>query len=315
MAGKIWNVDWLVQNSQRRYPLTNNVTAKDVTGSFELPDDFLVGLRLPVHYGLDVTPDRFVLYQLGIYAAGFSIQLGYDTGAGIVPVAAGSFSSANHQFGNVYQLGGVGDFWDCLGQVAIGNLGTIAQQPPGLFTFNAAGGALDADIIRPYLRTIQALYVKNGAQLSKPLVGDIVLVAGQNMLLTPQIIDGQNTQIVVSAIDGAGLNEDCDCQGQDPGPPMTNINTIRPRSDGSFDLEAQGGIELEPLEHGILIKNLLTPCCGCPELETVTSTLQQLLPRVVTVEGKVQNLGAAVDQFNMTVLGSRLNDQSCDTCD
>ena len=41
-----WNLEFLNHNAQRSYPLTADATKQDLTGSFVIPDDFLVGLDL-----------------------------------------------------------------------------------------------------------------------------------------------------------------------------------------------------------------------------------------------------------------------------
>ena len=50
----IWNLEWLNHNSQRSYPLAEDATKTDITGTFTLPDDFILGLYFPIHAGLDV---------------------------------------------------------------------------------------------------------------------------------------------------------------------------------------------------------------------------------------------------------------------
>ena len=105
MAGQ-WNIQWLNANSQRSYPLTDEATKTDTTGTITLPDDFLVSLHLPVHAGQNVAPERFYIQSIGIYASGYVLKLGYNDGITYPVVAITSIDAAGHTENAVYSLTG-----------------------------------------------------------------------------------------------------------------------------------------------------------------------------------------------------------------
>ena len=37
-----WNLEWLNHNSQRNYPIADDATGYDETGTFKIPEDFIV---------------------------------------------------------------------------------------------------------------------------------------------------------------------------------------------------------------------------------------------------------------------------------
>jgi hypothetical protein len=314
MSLRHWNVSFDVQNSQRRYPLAPVTSARDTSDSFQLPDDFLLGLWLAIHYAHDVEIGNFLLYQLSVYATGFGLTVGYDDGGTIVPVATTSFNRHTHVPGNVYSLFGVNDFHDAYGDVSVGRLESIDQQPGGVFVFDRTGALLDADTIRPSIRAVQALYVRNGDEVSHALVGDVELVAQRDMVITPVIVEGERTKILFSAVSGEGLNSSCLCNGIEASDPIRQVNEIRPTPAGDFFVLGDDGIEVVPINNGILLRNKYTPCCDCEELTVVTSDLQLILQRLSLVEGFANRLTDSTQQFNTTVLGSRLSDQSCEVC-
>jgi len=65
-----WNLEFLNHNAQRSYPLTADATKIDTTGSFTIPDDFLVGLDIPVSTAMNMESGQFFIRQLGLFASG-----------------------------------------------------------------------------------------------------------------------------------------------------------------------------------------------------------------------------------------------------
>ena len=134
---KNWNVQWSEHNSQRRYPLADDSTGQDVSGGFEIPNDFLIGCDIPVHAGMGVDPARFFVYTISAYSTGYAVVIGYQPADGDpVPVASAMVPSVSHTTNTSYALGGIGDFDDTVGKVVIGRLDNIDNQPPGVWTFS-----------------------------------------------------------------------------------------------------------------------------------------------------------------------------------
>jgi hypothetical protein len=126
----IWNQEWLNMNSQRAYPLAEDATRLDESGTFLLPDDFLLELYLPVHAGLDVRPDRFFVRSVAVYPTGCNVAIGYDADE-LRVVASAVIARTSHREYDSYALPGSGDFDDTLGKVVIGRFDSIDAQPSG----------------------------------------------------------------------------------------------------------------------------------------------------------------------------------------
>lgn len=306
------NVEWLNSCAQRRYPLSASATAKDVTGTFTLPDDFILELYLPVHAGLDVSIGNFHIRAVQSYAAGFTVVVGYTpTGGDPIIVASAMIARLTHTPGQTYALGGIGDFADCVGRITIGSLDNIDRQPAGLFYFDLAGGLLETDAIRPMIRYISALRIVNGTDISEPIVGDIVLQAGSNMNISVVESLGEDPVLVFDAIEGAGLSSDCVCTDT-VSPPIRTINGVAPDSSGNFVLAVNTCLAIESLTNGLQLQDICSqPCCGPAELQVIVQTLTQLQTQLNTLANFVDNLSGVVDQMDLVVLGSRLGDRDC----
>lgn len=307
-----WNVEFLNLNSQRAYPLTETATRKDITGSFTLPDDFLLGLYFPVHPGLNIDPTRFFLYKLGIFGGGFTIAIGYQEGESDPEVvAAAVVSIAGHTEYRSYAMPGQGDFDDCVGgKLVLGKLDGIANVPAGQYTFDYAGGALEVDCIRPYIRYVSSFAVSNNGELSDRLYGDIVFQAGSNIRLTA--IPGDIPTIRIDAISGEGLTAECICDDERSGTPIKTINGIEPTTSGDFELQGDTCLTLVPLANGLQLKDECSqPCCGCPETQALQSQIAVLVDAETTVRAFISRLEAEWASFTNAVLGSRLMDSGC----
>jgi hypothetical protein len=311
----IWNLEWLNHNSQRSYPLAEDATKRDITDSFVLPDDFILGLYFPVHAGLDVDADRFFIRSVAVFATGYNVSLAYDDGSSDPPVVASAIvSRTGHQSGASYALPGIGDFDDSAGKIVIGRTDSIDLQPSGQFFFDYAGGKLDSDAIRPMIRALQSIRVLNNGELSPPIYGDVYLVAGRNFQITVAQVADQPAEIRFEAVDGAGLTEQCACEGE-VGPPITTINGIRPRPDGDFELVGNQCLAIDPMGNGLRLRDTCSsPCCGCDELERITRELEFLGNAEATLQGFVTRLDGEMAQFSQVILGSRLNDAGCEQC-
>jgi len=312
----IWNIQWTNQNSQRSFPLTDAATKRDLSDTITIPDSFIVGLYFPVHAGLDIEPDRFFVRSLTIFPTGYNIAIAYDDGTSDPPtVASVNIAKSTHAENRTYALPGTDEFADGVGQIVIGALNEIEQLPPGQYFFDRAGGALETAVIRPNIRGISSITVVSGSDRSEKLYGDIELVAGRNFRIVANIVGGQDPQIVFSAIEGEGLNEECVCDESAEGPCIRTINGIPPAPDGNFQLIGDDCIEISPEDHGLLLSDKCSsPCCGCNELDALVAQIDRFATGAATLRNFINNLSGAVTQFHTVVLGSRLNDSGCLDC-
>jgi hypothetical protein len=312
-----WNLEFLNHNSQRSYPLTADATKQDVTASFVIPDDFLVGLDLPVSPAMDMQTGRFFIRQLGLFASGIQLILAYDTGEQVYDVASALIPTTDNARNKVFALGGIDPYDDVVGKVVVGRTDTIRLQPSGLFEFRLEGSRIEPQAIRPMLRGISSLRVANATgTVSERLYGDIELVAGNNIQLTT-VATPTETQIVISALSGEGTIEECICEGEAAEIPcIKTINGIRPTTDGNFNFIGDDCLSFTAIPNGLKLEDACCqPCCGCAELEAITRDLERFAGQRASLELFLNQLAAETATFDTTVLGARLGDRRCLTCE
>ena len=314
MAIGNWNLQWLNHNSQRSYPLTDRASKTDTSSTIKLPDSFIVALYLPIHAGLAVVPDKFYLKSLLLAPTGYTITIGYNDGSAYPDAATTIVPRATHVTNRSYALAGIDDFADTVGRVTIGRLDDVDTLPPGEYTFAPAAGELEPDAIRPMIRGIQSIRVSNNGELSAPIYGDVRLVAGNNMRIT--VAGGVSTDPVVtfSAISGLNLNEQCVCEVAQTGECIRCINGVC-SGDGSFTINQGECLQVSEAPGGLTIQDVCAqPCCGCSELDALRSQITRFDDGVTTLQNFVTRMGSEVTQMSLTVLGSRLGDAGCNSC-
>ena len=291
----VWNVDWYNASSQRAYPLSGDVSRKDVSGSFTIPDDLIVDLLWPVHSDSTVDPTKFHIGAIGVFGSGVTIALAYD---GTV-IGNVSINASTHTRNAAYAITGMGDFYDTVGRIVIGSLENTLQYG-GSFTFNMADALLVPTAIRPDIRGLTSLRLKNGDDLSDPIQGDVVLQAGTNFSIT---FDPVTNHILLSAVDGAGLNEAVDClEGTTP-EPIRTINGVGPDSGGELTLLGDDCVAVEQGTNALTLRDKCSkPCCGCDELKIIENTVLTLQNQVFSLENLGSNLAAQITALSAGLL-------------
>jgi hypothetical protein len=301
-AGPLWNIDWLNANSQRRYPLHDEAGLLDTTGSFKIPNEFLVDLLWPVHADPSIDPTKFHIAAIGIFGTGVTVAIAYDGDV----IGSTAIDSTTFARNNAYPILGSGDFHDTVGKIVVGSLEELLKSA-GSFQFDLANGRLVPTVIRPDVRGVSAIFVQNGDDLSDPIQDDVILQAGRNFLINYVTgLPGEPNRIVLSAIDGAGLNDDCECNENADLPCIKTINGIEPDGSGDFTLLGDDCLELQTIANGIeLVEQCAKPCCGCDELTIVQDALNQLSNGVFSLENLASRLEASLQVISTNLLSSK----------
>jgi len=254
--------EWLNQNEHRAYPFREDANLVDTTGTATLPNALVLDFIMTVE-----TLSDFVLYLSSVTKAGTSYSFVFSDSEGVT-VATISVAGANHYYGQAHALIGVGEYASCRGRVALGRLEDI-DIPDGVYLFDSA--ALEPCTVRPDLRAVRSIRVTDALGESEALYGNIRLVEGRNIRLTT--FPGQNT-IQIDAIPDDGYTEDCECETDDEGGTVRSINGVSVRN---LRLVAGTGVQITTQGDTITIGSPgVQPCCGCTELEAVTSELERL---------------------------------------
>lgn len=309
MAGPIINQEWLNANSMRHYPLSEEASTEDDTGSFKIPDGFLVDMVLPVHATLNLDPSKFHIMQLAIFGTGVNISIGYDGDiACTVSVPLAGFTR-----NSVFFIQGVGDFSDVLGKVVVGSLATLLTLS-GVYDFSVANGRIEASVIVPDIRGLAGLRIRDGDTFSDLIQGDVAFEAGENVRLDVATV-GVVSVITISAIDGENTIADCECdQGIADRPGIKTLNDVQPDENGNIELVGDDCLEVIPSPGDApaelrpntigLNDTCSKPCCGCSELETLVDDQQRVRDEVNTLLGVATRLEAAVSAMQSVVAAS-----------
>jgi hypothetical protein len=314
----VWGLQWLNANSQRSYPLASWATRRDKTDQITLPNSFLVELYFPVHSGLAVDPDKFFIHSVLISPVGYNLTLGYDDGTPSPPaIAVTNVAKTAHREFRAYALTGFDDFADCGGRLAIGDTAETDRLPPGRYEFAPQATPLEVATIQPMIRGISSMVVVNGRDRSDTFAGDIILSAGDNIRLTVNDL-GDQKEIVIAAISGAGLTASCECDdgsGTDTSPPIRFINGRPPLADGNFLIIGDDCASLVPISGGLQFTDLCSkPCCGSRELDAIVRQVDRFANGEATLRAQVTSTQAAVSQMLSVIMTSRLPSQGCNTC-
>jgi len=311
-----WNLDFLEHNKARRFPLAADASVTDSTGTFTLPDSFLVGLDFPIHTAMDMLPGQFFLRCLGVTSTGFVFIFAYQSDTGAVDVATAMIPRSSFQPYKGFQVGGLSPFDDTVGTLALGALDDIDRQPAGMWTFTLEQTRIEPFCTRPNLRGVTGLIVTNGTDQSTRITGDVELIAGTNVQITPVLVDGQNPQLIISAISGEGTLQSCVCQGEEQQAPcIRRFNGVTGTAAGDFYLLGDNCFQFTAITNGLKLSDkCCQPCCSCPELEAITADLSLMKAERDNFAVFMSQLMTAVNQMELTVLGARLNDRGCTTC-
>ena len=312
-----WNLEWLDHNSQRNYPLADDATGLDSTSSFSLPEDFIVQMDLPIHSAMDMDPSRFFIRQINISGVGVSVIISYSGSSGVQDVASASIPRAAHSRYTTYAMGGIEPFDDTVGKITINKFDSLDLQPSGIWNFDYTGSRISPDVVRPIIQGVQSLKVQSANTTSERFYGDIELVAGTNVQLTPVVLGAGSSKIIISAISGEGTIEPCVCEGDAAELPcIKTINGISPTVAGDFSLIGDDCLQVTGGSNAVYIADVCcAPCCGCTELEAITTDLERFNQQKVNLEFFVNQLQSSVTEMNLVVLGARLGDKGCITCE
>lgn len=272
--GNVHNLEWLNLNSERNYPIKENATRKDTTGSVELPNQLIVDAV----FVTDVNNSFYVkTVQFLDISTIISIYDQNDVFVGTVTIMKDT-----HTTYESYQVDGHGIYKYLQGKLVIGDLSNIEILGTYEFVFDAT--KFEDTVIIPNIRGVTSISVVGKNTL---LIGDVQLVAGYNCRLR---IDEAENKIYIDAISGEGLGPVCNCDEE----PLElvgikTINGIRPRtSDGNFDIRGVGCIEVAGLSNGIEIRNTCEePCCDCDDVNALLASLSDKQTQLTDLDRRV----------------------------
>lgn len=295
-VGSLVGIEFLHYNALRNYPLDDEATRYDTSGTVQVPNDLIVDLTFPIAEPATYDPAMFHLSEIAVFGDWVIISLGYD-GEDIAHV---SVSNADHIENKTYFLQGKGDFDDSIGKISIGKLDTVIQLG-GKFRFDVTGGRILPTRIQPDVRGVKSITTVNANSVGTPLDGDVHLVAGNNIRLTPvqvdidgNVVSGGTSYngIRVDAISGENLTEECECENERQlAPPIRRINGQTANSAGDFLITGNACLTITSGTNGLFISDVCAePCCGSDELKRISDDQDNLWVDVRTMDQVLQKI-------------------------
>jgi hypothetical protein len=287
--------EWLNQNAGRAYPFQENTTRypHDVNGRK------LTSLALPNYVIVDMIftmpgPSNIRMYLAQFARAGNLLTFVFrETGTNAI-VTTVTFDANTHVPGTGYSLAGTSDWFDARGWLTIGDLRKLAADiPEGLYDYEPDQTLLETRVVRPALRGIRSLRVVNRDNTSDYLYGHVKLLAGDNVRLQ---YDRALNGVWVHAEPNAGYRETCDCES----PTQTNlVNTINGIPAENLTVVGDGEcVEVRTEGDKIIISDKCSePCCGCPELEFLTTSAKVLEASLSQLESYAEQLSERISTF------------------
>lgn len=285
----ITNPNWYDLNADRAYPLLDSATKTSTDGSFVLPDDLIVDLRISAPSSLD--PTDFYISRIQAFGTGFLVFIA--AGGGDVALAtAASVQGEEYQAFRITPLPGS----SVSGTVVFGGASTILAAGVSTHDFTASATPIVPTLILPSQGGVASLTIRDSLGVETRLVGDVILTEGPNADLS---ITGQ--EIAVGMTSGVVIDP-CDCD--DPGgasrPPIRTINGVGPDGDGDLSIVVDGCPDLSPVTNGLrLVDRCAQPCCGDEELRALLNSIQDidrfladLARRASQLEGGVRDVEA-----------------------
>lgn len=312
MSGII-GTEWLNSNSLRNYPLSQSATTESVDSTLALPDSLLVDLKLAVPYIAGIHPAYFYISSLAVYPSGFVFEIGYDSGAIKIPSVAISapVSFAGFSEYSPVSISGVVtstalDFSQIQGVAIIGKAVEIESRL-GTATYSLAGARLESSVIAIGPRRISGVKVVTAGFTTPILSGQLALVSGAN-----HSIEVTGNVIKLNAIDGGGLQADCECSDVELSPCLRTINGIKGDAEGNIVVAGGDCVQVETQTDGITISDSCAkPCCGCNELQVLTTDIDNVSNQLTAFALQLAALIANVNSLQVTCLSSSVDPTSC----
>jgi len=323
----IVGLGWLNTNATRNYPISQQAKLDPLgNAGWSLPDDLILDMRLSVPYAPTIKPFNFYLKAVSAYAHGLVIEIGYYNQA----AAPGEFATvavseaivaSTHTAPQSYELRGVSgndnyDFSNVTGVITIGNLDQVIAAPPGRveYSFQAY---LESTVVSMNTAGVSSIRAgKTLATAEAALTGHVVLRPRTNFGI---VAEDQSNTFIFSALNGTGLKSDCTCEGEiELGPCVRSINQVTPDSQGNIDLVEGTCISIQAENDVAAIKISETcsePCCGCDQLNIITTDLRDLQQGFERLDSYITSLGGAVETIRSSAFGSVVASNACNPCE
>lgn len=280
--------EWLNINAGRAFPLAENSSRKDTTGSIQLPDSLIVAAQI------SMTPEyatgSFFVSRVGAFNDRVTITISFLSADTVTrTIAEVTAMVDSHTVNATYPFVGEGGDVAILGSLTLGDLAETINTIPAAIEFIPASTPFEVSALFVSTPAVKAIEIYNGTTLVQSYSDILKIRAGENILLTR--ID-ENT-IRIDAILNENFLAPESCENAIPKPPcIRTINGVGPDENGNFNLEGGECLSITAESGKIVLADLCaTSCCGCNELESLVTGLNNVQAQLQSLrEGAINSL-------------------------
>lgn len=307
--------DWLNSNSLRNYPLSQGNNSDSVGNP--IPDSLLLDMKLFVPYLSGIYPNNFFISRMTVYPAGIIIEIGYSSATLLLNSIAVSTPIPFVEEGDIYTasirgvVDGLYDFSQIDGVVVAGSTVSISNKQ-GSYAYTVGSTRLESTVVCMGPRRISGIRVLRSGSMSSLMSGQITLSSGTNHSIGVGI-NTNNSTLTFNALDGTGLQEDCECSNAVAlNPCIRTINGTGVDSSGDYSIKGGTCVAVTSSNGEITISDTCaTPSCGCSELQSVADDSLTLKTQLSILATQISNLEAQVGALTNTCLRSSIDPTSC----
>ena len=282
--------EWLNVNAGRAFPLAENSSRRDLTGTVRLPDSLIVAAQ--INMTASYAPGTFFISDLISTADVVTLIVSFLDVSGVArSIATVGMVVSAHTENDSYAFVGSGADASILGSLTIGDLTETLRTVPGKISFPPSATPFEVSALFVSAPALEAIEVYSGTTPVGRFGKILKLQAGENVRLS--YVDGNPDVIRIDAISGANLTAPANCANAIPVPPcIRTINGVPADGNGNFNLDGGSCLDVTTSAGSITLTDLCSQsCCGCTELETLLAGLQ-------SIETQITQLRS---QFNDTV--------------
>jgi len=309
-------IEFSDQNMHRVYPLEDDSSGEDTTGTFTIPTDLMTDMFLcaPNIAGLDKT--FFYIRNITIRRHFIDIAMGYSGLAEDIGVfrnidpSADRHTSYDFVPSKLQTVGPLAPLYCSTGQVTIGDASTTAALA-GSWSFDYANSHISSARISQGLRNVQYISVNN-----RLFTGEVKLKEGANVTLDVDTQDVGGTDVTTITINASlpadatvlDLQDDTDVLNAliaQYGIPILTVNGLNP--DGSRNFTITGGdcTVVENNTNGVTISNPCASPCGDEDTQAdqLLDSISNLDLRYARLNSNLSETGKEVNDLALKVAG------------
>lgn len=303
------------ENMHRNYPLVDDASVTDTTGSFKLFTNLMVDMFLCVPNTAGVDLSKFYVSNITVRRFFVDITVGHDDVGPVIgsfrniDVSAALHTSYDFVPATVDIGGSLNPLYYSTGQVTIGSAQETAQNP-GSWSFDYAETPISPTRIAQGLMNVQHIEADD-----RLMTGVVTLKEGANVTFdvvsTGTAPDADTTITVNASLSGdvgsVDLLNDTDVLNAligRYGHPIVTINGLRPDATMNFGIIGEDCTQVDPLDHGVAISNPCARPCGTEDsvIAQALNDIGNLDLRYGTLKTFIENAASDLNRINQRLI-------------